>query len=310
MKPANSAGGNLKIKADHEAELLTLKVKDNRTKTFVALNDLPTDNGTVSLLDFFHEVLLNLKIDNEQEVLEAQITDLNNEYLEMIFSYGTKGVVGKIYDEDSEVKIRLEKGDSTRVICGAVAKITRGESVGLLAIHKNSDRYPKNLLKETLSAEFKRAFQNHTLELNSFVDQRVMTELLKRPMKKLVFKKYVAEGDQGQKNIGGTWVARGESYSIRTEITKNRLSNAKDRVLNYLNAEGDDTFYEFQGIQYDEIDVVLDIGDGRQKTCSISEPYAELKVKVSLENVTDNDGEPENKLLIDALKNSIHEALN
>lgn len=215
--------------------------------------------------------------------------------LKAMMHEGRRGVGADIFDGNGDFKVRQLPVDTSEVKCGVVFRLPPSETTGFLAVHVSNGRSVKSLLADALVRRFREDFPELMLEikpaaLGAAVRQAVNEGRIDR------IRLTRLDRPRDRANTGeGKWIPRQNAAQISLEVKGWRGSRLlPDRIKRFLDGEQGvfGEIIEFDGLEFDEAHVEVELGNGQHRTFSLSNPEGGHAPSQVLDIDFDDQGDP------------------
>jgi hypothetical protein len=287
----------------HRAALYTIRVKRayKRKDKYRPFGDV--DESGVYLGDVLEGYLSGddfVGISNDRsKIVQCEEATLDGEDLQAVMLHGQSGIAADIFDSAGKFRIHQETDDTHQIRCGVLLRLPRGEEIGWLAAQVINGRSAFGLMKVALGQAFKEEFEVEKLllEITPFVQGSVLREAIeKNRLDKIRLVKYEEPDDRAVAETN-RWVPAGDAARLEVQYTAREKAKHLSAGLIKKYLGGDQTAFrqivEFQGIEFDEATVTVELEDGGHRTFNIERPEAGHPFTAELDDLEfDNDGVP------------------
>lgn len=296
----------------HTGALYTVRVRKKgpgHGDDFQLLGDINGEGA--ALINAFAGYLPELNASTEDTLkdvsVESQVTEGNQ--LKVMMKEGRRGVGADIYDEDGGYKVRQLPEDTNEVKCGVILRLDPAEKTGWLCAHVNNGRSVKGLLVEELVRRFREDFHDLMLEVKpAALGPAVRQAVAEGRIDSVKLSKLDRPRDRANTDAG-KWIPSQSAAQFTLSIKGWKGSRLiPDRIRRFL--EGDQSVFgeitEFEGLDFDEAHVQVELDDGTHRTFSLHNPEGGHALSQELQGLTwDDQGDPEPNALFAALEHVI-----
>jgi len=240
--------------------------------------------------------------DDKTRAVSCSSSALDGEDLQLLLLHGESGYAAQIMEPNGQLAFRQRPEHEQLVTCGSVFRLPRNRDLGFWALHVNNNRSAKGLVEAELQDRFKKRFgDDPKLVIAPAVRSDVLTEALEEHLESVTLVKYNASSDFKD---AGKWVRKDTNAKVELKITAPEKGK---RLVSDLasKARGGDTdawgqIVEFEGLHFDEAKVLVDLGNGAQRTFRVRGPAAGNPFAAEI-SPDMTDGELDHKSLFDEL---------
>lgn len=252
---------------------------------------------------------LNASTEDQMKDVTVVSHHLEGDALLVMLHQGQRGIAADIYDQTGQHKARQLPVDTHEVACGALFRLPPNETTGWLCAHVNNGRSVKALLVDELRRMFRADFSDLMLEVQPCaLGAAVRKAVAENRIGAVKLTKLDRPHDRA--NTGaGKWVPSESGARLTLEIKGWHGSKlVPDRIRRFLEGEqgvfGEIT--EFDGLDFDEAHVSVELEDGKQRTFSLHNPDGGHALSQELEGLKwDDQGNPIPESLFAALSEVI-----
>jgi hypothetical protein len=284
----------------HRAAVYTVRVKRARKRTdkYRPLGNID-EAGT-----YIGEVLEGLLTDgfsvsnaDESKMVGCDFAELDGQDLKAAMLHGESGFVSDLFDQHGKLKAHQVAPDTQQVRCGVLFRLPPDQDRGWLAVHANNRRSAKGLMQAQLNADLKEHFPDLTLEITPYVDEAALKKAVEDHLSKVRLVRHEPPDDHAVA-MTDKWVASDAEARLELAIStpergRKLLSGLVSQFLKNQKAADFESIVTFEGIQFDEAKVEVELPNGDQRTFNISAPENGHAFTEELGQLDyDDDGDP------------------
>jgi hypothetical protein len=293
----------------HRAALYSVRVKE-KWRDYRPLGNI--DEAGTWLGDVIHGWITDgfeqYSLSQEKVVRGLDASFDADDDLCMALQHGQNGVAADIVDELMRLQHRRTADESELLRCCCVLRLPRDQENGWLATHQNNGHSVKGLLERGLEDRFRRHLPDLKIEIKPIVRGAALLEAIQQGHVEGI-KLVKLERPHDRANAAtGKWMRAGDLGKLELHITSpgQRL---QPRLLQRF-IRGDRTalseIVEFEGIEFDEVDVEVTLPEGTRRTFNLQSPDKGFAMSVNLDHLDlDADGEPSEASVYAGLKDAL-----
>ncbi|NKQ39731.1 MAG: hypothetical protein HF967_09765 [Methanosarcinales archaeon] len=246
----------------------SIRIKKKKSDSYLNINEIPTDNGNINLLEIFN-ILCDKYNTEVYEIVDRQKTfcienvsfDKNKQCISGIIKSGEYGIETDYYNVEQKKRISSarKKEDSEEMpffFLFHSPQHIKNTNLCFLILGKFKQFGVKTVLEKVIQEMVEKENSELLMEIYPLISNELMDMLDSSRIMELKFIKKKVPKDIANKNLIKNYEDVKEVRSFIVKRNKEIIFNIKENILKILK-DIEYPYYEFQNEKYDDVKIVV-----------------------------------------------------